>query len=235
MPIHNNSFLHTDTEDNYILSTKVLEDIKQKANLTRRDNNSHITNRDGTSDTSSSVKEKKMIRIIKTVVNCLVLLAVIFVAHQAVTQKFEKLKSARESVSPITADMRQKQLDCLARNIYYEAGYEPFEGKVAVAQVTINRTESGQFPSDICQVVYQKNVVYEKVLCQFSWYCDKASLQKPMNGPVYTESMAVAKKVLLEGFRIDGIKSALYYHADYVNPKWGKKPVTKIGHHIFYN
>ena len=176
-----------------------------------------------------------MIRIIKTVVNCLVLLAVIFVAQQAVTQKFQRLKEAREAVSPITADMRQKQLDCLARNIYHEAGYEPFEGKVAVAQVTINRTESGQFPSDICQVVYQKNVVYEKVLCQFSWYCNSASLQKPMNGPVYTESMAVAKKVLLEGFRIDSVKGALYYHADYVNPKWGKKPVTKIGHHIFYN
>ena len=235
MPFHNNSCLHTDTEDNYILSTKVLVDIKQKANLTRRDNNSQIINRDGTSDTSSSVKEKKMIRIIKTVVNCLVLLAVIFVAHQAVTQKFEKLKSARESVSPITADLRQKQLDCLARNIYYEAGYEPFEGKVAVAQVTINRAESGQFPSDICGVVYQKNVVYEKVLCQFSWYCSGPSAKKPMNGPVYTESMEVAKKVLLEGFRLPSIKNALYFHGDYINPKWGKQPVAKIGHHIFYN
>ena len=190
---------------------------------------------DGTSDTSSSVKEKKMIRIIKTVINCLVLLAVILVAHQAVTQKFQKLKEARESVSPVTAELRQKQLNCLARNIYHEAGGEPFEGKVAVAQVTINRAESGDFPSDICQVVYQKNIVYEKVLCQFSWYCSSASVNKPMNGPVYTESMEVAKKVLLEGFRLPSIKNALYFHGDYVNPKWGKQPVAKIGRHIFYN
>jgi spore germination cell wall hydrolase CwlJ-like protein len=190
---------------------------------------------DGTSDTSSSVKEKKMIRIIKTVINCLVLLAVILVAHQAVTQKFQKLKDARESVSPVTAELRQKQLNCLARNIYHEAGGEPFEGKVAVAQVTINRAESGDFPSDICQVVYQKNIVYEKVLCQFSWYCSSASINKPMNGPVYTESMEVAKKVLLEGFRLPSIKNALYFHGDYVNPKWGKQPVAKIGRHIFYN
>ncbi len=190
---------------------------------------------DGTSDTSSSVKEKKMIRIIKTVINCLVLLAVILVAHQAVTQKFQKLKEARESVSPVTAELRQKQLNCLARNIYHEAGGEPFEGKVAVAQVTINRAESGDFPSDICQVVYQKNIVYEKVLCQFSWYCSSASINKPMNGPVYTESMEVAKKVLLEGFRLPSIKNALYFHGDYVNPKWGKQPVAKIGRHIFYN
>jgi spore germination cell wall hydrolase CwlJ-like protein len=176
-----------------------------------------------------------MIRIIKTVVNCLVLLAVILVAHQAVTQTFQKLKESRESVSPITADMRQKQLDCLARNIYHEAGGEPFEGKVAVAQVTINRAESGDFPSDICQVVYQKNIVYEKVLCQFSWYCNTASLKKPMNGPMYTESMEVAKKVLLEGFRLPDLKKALYFHGDYVRPGWNKKPVAKIGRHIFYN
>jgi spore germination cell wall hydrolase CwlJ-like protein len=157
------------------------------------------------------------------------------IGYKTINYKIDTLKQARTHVSPVTAELRQKQLDCLARNIYHEAGYEPFEGKVAVAQVTINRTESGQFPSDICQVVYQKNIVYEKVLCQFSWYCDQASLKKPMNGPVYTEAMEVAKKVLLEGFRIDSVKGALYYHADYVNPKWGKKPVTKIGHHIFYH
>ena len=175
-----------------------------------------------------------MIRIIKFVFFALASLAVVAGGYKAVTYKIDTLKTARMAVSTVTADMRQKQLDCLARNIYHEAGYEPFEGKVAVAQVTINRAESGQFPSDICKVVYQKNVVYEKVLCQFSWYCDSASMKKPMNGPVYYESMEVAKKVLLEGFRIDSVKTALYYHADYINPKWGREKVAKIGHHIFY-
>jgi len=155
--------------------------------------------------------------------------------YQTVIHKFTALKQARETVSPITAQMRQAQLDCLARNIYHEAGYEPFEGKVAVAQVTINRAESGEFPGDICKVVYQKNVVYEKVMCQFSWYCEGPSAMKPMNGPVYTESMEVAKKVLLEGFRLPDLKNALYFHGDYIQPGWNKKPVAKIGHHIFYN
>jgi spore germination cell wall hydrolase CwlJ-like protein len=176
-----------------------------------------------------------MIRIIKLVVFALALLVVSFAGYKAVTYKLDTLRAVRTETSPVTAQMRQKQLDCLARNIYHEAGNEPFEGKVAVAQVTINRTESSQFPSDICQVVYQKNIVYQKVLCQFSWYCDSASTKKPMNGPMYTESMEVAKKVLLEGFRIDSVKTALYYHADYVNPNWGKKPIAKLGHHIFYN
>jgi hypothetical protein len=232
VPIQNNSILPLSAEDNYILSTKSLVG---KANNLRRNQNSQAINYDGTSDTSSSVKETTMIRIIKIVLNCLVLLAVVVAAQTAVNQKFEKLKQARETASPVTAQLRQAQLDCLARNIYHEAGYEPFEGKVAVAQVTINRTESGQFPSDICQVVHQKNIVYEKVLCQFSWYCDSASIKKPMNGPVYTESMEVAKKVLLEGFRLPSVKNALYFHGDYINPKWGKQPVAKIGRHVFYN
>ena len=232
MTKYKHSVFPLETEDNYILSPKDL--VGNTANLRRNINRQNI-NHDGTSDTSSSVKEKKMIRIIKTVINLLVVLAVVAVAQAAVTRKFENLKSARETASPITAQIRQTQLDCLARNIYHEAGSEPFEGKVAVAQVTINRTESGQFPSDICKVVYQKNVVYEKVMCQFSWYCQGPSAMKPMNGPIYTESMEVAKKVLLEGFRLPDLKNALYFHGDYVQPGWNKKPVAKIGRHVFYN
>lgn len=176
-----------------------------------------------------------MIRIIKLALFAFAVFATTIIGYQATVYKLDKLKEARETASPITAQMRQAQLDCLARNIYHEAGYEPFEGKVAVAQVTINRAESGKFPSDICQVVYQKNIVYEKVLCQFSWYCQTPTLKKPMNGPVYTESMEVAKKVLLEGFRLPNLKNALYFHGDYISPGWNKKPVAKIGRHIFYN
>jgi spore germination cell wall hydrolase CwlJ-like protein len=136
--------------------------------------------------------------------------------------------------STITTDQRIKELDCLARNIYFESASEPFEGKVAVAQVTLNRVQSGQFASSICGVVYQKNVFYEKIVCQFSWYCSSPSTLKVRSPALYEESMAVAKKVLLENFRLDGLKTAMYYHADYVNPGWKKRKLTKIGRHIFY-
>lgn len=138
------------------------------------------------------------------------------------------------SMSTATAAVREQQLACLARNIYYEAGTEPFEGKVAVAQVTLNRVESGMFPADICKVVYEKNMIYGRVLCQFSWYCDRAATVRPISNEVYTESMEVAKKVLLEGFRLPGLYTAMYYHADYVNPGWRREKVAKIGRHIFY-
>jgi spore germination cell wall hydrolase CwlJ-like protein len=151
-----------------------------------------------------------------------------------------KMKHLREAnnmaeVSYVTTATRERQLACLAKNIYYEAGSESFEGKVAVAQVTINRANSGDFPSDICGVIYQKSVIYSKVICQFSWYCEQPGKMRPMHTDAYNESMAVAKKVLLENFRLDGLKTAMYYHADYVNPGWGKEKVAKIGRHIFYS
>jgi spore germination cell wall hydrolase CwlJ-like protein len=136
--------------------------------------------------------------------------------------------------STITADQRTRELDCLARNIYFESASEPFEGKVAVAQVTMNRVQSGQFASSICGVVYQKSVIYERIICQFSWYCESPSTLKVRSPALYEESMKVAKKVLLENFRLESLQHALYYHADYVHPNWKKRKIAQIGRHIFY-
>lgn len=150
----------------------------------------------------------------------------------AVTNRLAQTEA--QDPSEITLQVRERQLACLAKNIYYEAGYEPFEGKVAVAQVTINRAEHGGFPDDLCQVIYQKNMVYSKVICQFSWACDRDTLVRPINPKAYAESMEVAKRVLLEGFRLPSLKAALYYHADYINPGWRREKIAHIGHHIFY-
>lgn len=148
------------------------------------------------------------------------------------THKFGSITEIEQS--DVTAQMRERQLACLAKNIYHEAGNQPFEGKVAVAQVTINRTNAIGFPNDVCRVIYQKNVFYEKTVCQFSWYCDRETAMKPMNKAVYDECMTVAKKVLLEEFRLPSLIDALYYHADYVNPGWRRQKVAQIGNHIFY-
>jgi spore germination cell wall hydrolase CwlJ-like protein len=161
----------------------------------------------------------------------------VFFLVQSVTQK--KFAVLKESAGVYNSDIvsiktREKQLDCLAINIYREAGYEPFEGKVAVAQVTMNRVASGKFGNDVCGVVYQKSVIMEKVVCQFSWACDQVHRNRPVNKEAYNESYEVAKKVLLEGFRLSILKDALYYHATYVNPRWPLEKIGKIGQHIFY-
>jgi len=60
-----------------------------------------------------------------------------------------------------TSKLDQKELMCLARNIFYESGSEPVKGKIAVGMVTLNRTEHPAFPRTVCEVVKQKTV-FEK-------------------------------------------------------------------------
>ena len=175
-----------------------------------------------------------MIKLIKILLVLIGLALVGFIGYKAVMYKLDPNKQLVMNNSSVTAEVRNKQLECLARNIYYEAGNQPFEGKVAVAQVTINRAESGQFPKDICQVVYQKNVVYEKVLCQFSWYCETATMTRPRNTAMFKESEMVARQVLLEGFRLPSLQKALYFHATHINPKWNREKVAVIAGHVFY-
>ena len=162
--------------------------------------------------------------------------AVALAVTTVTANKLDTLKATNEVARQGFASVadRTKQLECLTRNIYWESATEPFEGKVAVAQVTINRVNSGKFAPDICGVVYQKNVIYDKVICQFSWNCDGSSKVKPIYPAHWKESEEVAKKVLLEGFRLPSMKNALYFHADYVKPQWGKPQVGKFGRHIFY-
>ena len=188
-----------------------------------------------------SPKEKTLKTLSKSnlgsaVVKLISLVAVVSAVVAVTNSRLETLRADNEVARQgfISAADRSKQLECLTRNVYWESAMEPFEGKVAVAQVTINRVESGRFAKDICGVVYQKNVVYDRVVCQFSWFCDGSSKIRPIHPAHWKEAEEVAKKVLLEGFRLPSMKNALYFHADYVKPQWGKPQVGKIGRHIFY-
>ena len=163
-------------------------------------------------------------------------IAVALLIQFITVKKFATLKEKNGYYSQdvVSIKTREKQLDCMAMNIYREAGYEPFEGKVAVAQVVMNRVKAGQFGNEVCGVIYQKSVIMDRVVCQFSWYCDSAARTRPINNAAYTESYEVAKKVLLEGFQLSVLKEALFYHADYVNPRWNLEKIGKIGQHVFY-
>jgi spore germination cell wall hydrolase CwlJ-like protein len=150
--------------------------------------------------------------------------------------KLDNLESqyAAQGSEFISVKERERQLKCMADNIYYEAATEPAEGKLAVGIVVMNRVAHPAFPKDPCQVIYQRNSFYQIVVCQFSWLCDGSVGRRPVQQKLYNESMDAAKMVLLEGFRMPSLKDALFYHADYVNPQWGKTQVAKIGRHIFY-
>ena len=153
----------------------------------------------------------------------LLILSVIFLTKNA----FSDAVLLDVHYNQLTKDTK-KQVDCLTENIYHEAGYEPREGKEAVALVTLNRTQDPRFPKDICGVVKQKT----SSVCQFSWFCQNVS--KP-NRDAYDEARDVAVYVYANYENLKDItKGALYYHADYVNPRWKLEKTTVIGRHIFY-
>lgn len=131
----------------------------------------------------------------------------------------------------------EKQLKCLALNIYKEAGYESVKGRIAVAQVTMNRVAHRQFPNSVCGVVYEKtanSVTGKRTTCQFSWYCDPIHRDRRVNQTKYQESYDIAKQVLINGAKLPQLETAIFYHATYIDPKWPYPKLTTIGRHIFY-
>lgn len=126
-----------------------------------------------------------------------------------------------------------KELICLVKAIYYEAGNQTIEGKLAIVSVIFNRIESGVHPSTICGVVNEPG--------QFSFNKKKNPfrIKNPIEKKSWERSFDLAK-VILENLSLhrDNTNGATYYHATYVKPKWSKWKVVektiKYGDHIFY-
>ena len=140
----------------------------------------------------------------------------------------------------------EKELLCMSKNIFFEAAVESTAGKLAVAQVTLNRVNSKYYPNTVCGVVYEgphytgSNGLQLPVRdrCQFSWYCDGKGDEPKVESRLWTDTQELAKYVLLRQDELPDITDgALHYHADYITaPRWaGRKHKTaKIDTHIFY-
>ena len=115
-----------------------------------------------------------------------------------------------------------RNLVCLTHNIYFEARGESPKGQLAVAHVTMNRVESGRYPDDVCDVVYQKN--------QFSWTKTNIVIKSQ---ELYNKAMKIAYNVLL-GDTKDPTHGALYFHSINIEPNWNRTVTAQIGNHIFY-
>lgn len=127
----------------------------------------------------------------------------------------------------------EAELHCLALNVYWEARSEPALGRLAVAEVTLNRVAHRDFPKTICDVVRQGA---EQGLhrCQFSWVCDRRS-NEPDHDAAWRDAELVAYAALFLNLP-DPTRGALWYHADYVTPPWAgaMAEATRIGRHLFY-
>ena len=130
-----------------------------------------------------------------------------------------------------------KDVNCLAKNIYFEARDQKPKGQIAVALVTINRVKSKRFPNSICKVVEQANRKNGKLVlhkCHFSWFCDGKS-DTPRDKLSWDISLLIARAMLRNPMR-DFLHGATHYHRIDVDPYWNKKMLkfSTIGDHIFY-
>ena len=129
---------------------------------------------------------------------------------------------------------------CLASNIYWESRNQSLGGKMAVAQVVMNRVDNKRFPDTICGVVKQTKYYPSGGIdlhdCQFSWYCD-GLIDEPLRNEkhIYEEVFYLAVN-MIEQDSIDITEGATHYHSNKVHPYWADslQRMTQIDDHIFY-
>jgi N-acetylmuramoyl-L-alanine amidase len=133
------------------------------------------------------------------------------------------------------AQKRESDLQCLAENIYFESRGEPLKGQYAVAEVTLNRTRSANFPHTVCGVVHEMRYdpSRKRMVADFSW--TELGAMSPEDDVAWRRAMTVATAAYDDaGDPI--VPGALFYHSKAVHPGWakGRQSVATIGNHVFY-
>lgn len=131
------------------------------------------------------------------------------------------------------SQVSDRQVECLAKNMYFEAKSEPEAGIRAVGYVTLNRVTDPHFPKTICEVVHQR----ERGMCQFSWVCARGRNPRIDDQDRYQWIRQLAMDILYnysDQDAKDPSKGSLFFHATYINPNWKLKRTVRIGQHVFY-
>ena len=110
----------------------------------------------------------------------------------------------------------------LAAITYCEAGVEPYEGQLAVANVVLNRLKSGRYGSTLEDVIYAPYQFTGCQLSSFSWALKTGG----------SESCLQAAREALEGN--NNIGGCLYFRATWVADLDAIGDYTIIGTHVFY-
>ncbi len=119
---------------------------------------------------------------------------------------------------------------CLSEAIYFESRGETLKGQFAVAEVILNRRDSGLYPRSVCGVVHQRGGGG----CQFSYACD--GYADNMREPGARAIARRIARVMLDGAPRLLTDGATHFHTRGVSPGWAKRfPRTAaIGAHLFY-
>ena len=136
-------------------------------------------------------------------------------------------RSLRELVSQVKVGELTDQMQCLAGAVYFESRGEPLAGQLAVAQVVINRSDDERWPASYCGVVYQR--------AQFSFVKNGRMPNIRRSSNAWKRAKSIAR-IAHEGLWESEAADAVYFHANYVRPKWSrrKERTAQIDTHIFY-
>jgi spore germination cell wall hydrolase CwlJ-like protein len=129
-----------------------------------------------------------------------------------------------------TAQEGDADWECLTQAVYFEARGESLDGQIAVAEVILNRRDSGLYPHSTCGVVKQRGGGG----CQFSYVCDGSTHRMhekaaaDLAGRIARAMLDGAPRVLTEG--------ATHFHVAGLHPDWSRRfaKTAKIGAHVFY-
>jgi len=165
--------------------------------------------------------------------NKIVLLSMMFLSIMVVPLPTQSLYNLPEITTSALKKIDLKQVACMARNIYYEAGAEVMLGQAAVARVVLNRVNHG-FAETPCKVIYQKTTINSNIVCQFSWVCEGKG-EPNTSSARYKQAEMVAYQAMMGMYKDVVPKTTLFFHSINVDPSWPYKQVAKIGNHIFYS
>ena len=121
---------------------------------------------------------------------------------------------------------------CLAEALYFEARGESVRGQFAVAEVILNRVDSGRFPDSVCGVVRQGTG--RKYACQFTYTCD--GRPEVIHEKDAFEQVGKVAKLMINGAPRALTDGATHYHTTAVRPNWARvyARTASIGTHVFY-
>lgn len=122
--------------------------------------------------------------------------------------------------SPYNRSYTWNELYLLARLVYAEAAGEPYEGKVAVAAVVLNRVRSPWFPDTIAGVIYEP----WQFSCVGNWM---------FNSYPTADCFAAARDALAGWDPTGGALFYFNYHMVSNRWLWSRPFATVIGNHWF--
>jgi N-acetylmuramoyl-L-alanine amidase len=176
------------------------------------------------------MKPKRFIVWLVTLLNCFAILSTFSEAALLYDSKSKDLYKDESKAITVFSNtgnnimLSQSDIDLMAKVVFAESNLEPYDGKVGVASVILNRLKDSQFPNTIKEVIMQKS----------AFSCVK-------NGDISVSANDTCYRAVLDAIKGEDPtgKAMFFYNPKVATSKWmfnvKKINIKKIGQHVFFN